>query len=255
MKRGQLYNANCDELRFLRSQAQLKMRSFAKFPPTATLERNASLSNIFNRVGDGAIVEPPLAFDYGMNISVGHNFYCNFDCVLLDCSDIIVGDDVMFGPGVHVYTAHHPLDASTRASGLELAHPVRIGNRVWVGGRAIICPGVTIGDDVVVGAGAVVTKDVPSRVVVAGNPAIIIRYLDKEENPDQGHLQRRKERSCVGSKDKCTADAASVANNLRPNNAKHTIGMLAVPAALFLGNIWKADLQNVPGLIISLFSK
>ena len=108
---------------------------------------------------------------------VGNNFFANFDCVMLDVCPIRIGDNCMLAPGVHIYTATHPIDPVARNSGAELGKPVTIGNNVWIGGRAVINPGVTIGDNVVVASGAVVTKDVPDNVVVGGNPARIIKKL------------------------------------------------------------------------------
>ena len=115
--------------------------------------------------------------DYGYNIFLGNNFCADFDCVMLDVCPIRIGDNCMLAPGVHIYTATHPIDPVARNSGAELGKPVTIGNNVWIGGRAVINPGVTIGDNVVVASGAVVTKDVPDNVVVGGNPARIIKKL------------------------------------------------------------------------------
>jgi len=108
---------------------------------------------------------------------VGKDFYANFDCVFLDVCPIHIGDNCMLAPGVHIYTATHPVDAIERNSGLEFGAPVTIGHNVWIGGRAVINPGVTIGDNVVIGSGTVVIRDVPSDVVIAGNPARIIKKL------------------------------------------------------------------------------
>ena len=132
---------------------------------------------LFADLGGNPRIERVFHCDYGYNIHIGHNFYANYDCVILDCAEVTIGDDVLFGPGVHVYTAQHPLDPEQRKTGVEYASPVRIGNNVWVGGGAIINPGVTVGDNVVIGSGSVVTKDVPDNTVVAGNPACIIRQL------------------------------------------------------------------------------
>ena len=124
-----------------------------------------------------AYIEPTFRCDYGYNIFLGNNFFANFDCVMLDVCPIRIGDNCMLAPGVHIYTATHPIDPVARNSGAELGKPVTIGNNVWIGGRAVINPGVTIGDNVVVASGAVVTKDVPDNVVVGGNPARIIKKL------------------------------------------------------------------------------
>lgn len=126
-------------------------------------------------------IEPPFRVDYGYNISVGDNFQVNFNCVFLDCATITIGDSCLIAPGVQIYTAKHPIDPKYRKDNdeyRELAAPVKIRHNVWIGGQAIICPGVTIGDNSIIGAGSVVVKNVPANVVVAGNPAKIIRYME-----------------------------------------------------------------------------
>ena len=124
-----------------------------------------------------AFIEQTFRCDYGYNIHVGENFFANYDCVILDVCKVTIGDNCMLAPRVCIYTATHPLDATTRISGLEYGKEVKIGDNVWIGGSAVIVPGVTIGNNVVVAAGAVVTKDVPDNVVVGGNPAKIIKEL------------------------------------------------------------------------------
>lgn len=116
-----------------------------------------------------------LKLDYGFNVDVGDNFYCNHDCIFLDVAPIKIGDNCMFGPLVQLYTATHPLDAKTRNSGLEFGNPITIGDNVWIGGGAIVFPGVTIGDNVVVSGGSVVTKSVPNNTLVGGNPAVVLK--------------------------------------------------------------------------------
>lgn len=177
MLAGELYDAGDPELVRDRERARRLTRQF-----NATLEndaagRRALLEELFGGLGPNPSIEPPFRCDYGYNIHVGAYFYANFDCVLLDVCEISIGDNCMLSPGVHIYTAAHPLEASERVQGPELGRPVRIGHNAWVGGRAVINPGVTIGDDVVIASGAVVTRDVPDRVVVGGNPARILRSL------------------------------------------------------------------------------
>jgi maltose O-acetyltransferase len=121
-------------------------------------------------------VEPPFHCDYGYNIYSGENVYFNVNCVVLDTMKITIGDNVFFGPGVHVYTATHPLDAEARRT-VENSKPVSIGNDCWIGGNTVICPGVTIGNGVTIGAGSVVTKDIPDNTLAVGNPAKVIRKL------------------------------------------------------------------------------
>lgn len=123
-------------------------------------------------------IEPPFFCDYGTNIRVGDRVFFNFNSVVLDVAEVVVGSDTMFGPAVQIYTATHPMDYRERRAGLEAGKPVTIGSDVWVGGGAIILPGVTIGERSVIGAGSVVTKDVPPGVFAAGNPCRVIRTLD-----------------------------------------------------------------------------
>lgn len=173
---GEYYLAADDTLRADRLAARHLIHRYNHTGPDETAVREALLTELLGRV-DEAWIEPSFRCDYGYNIFLGKNFYANFDCVILDVCPVHIGDNCMFAPGVHIYTATHPLDAETRNSGVEFGQPVTIGNNVWIGGRAIVNPGVTIGDNVVVGSGAVVTKDVPANSVVAGNPARIIKTL------------------------------------------------------------------------------
>lgn len=162
-----------------RTRAREFMKLYNATETDAQEERASLLRKYLGHVGENCYIEPSFCCDYGCNIYLGDNFYCNFDCLFLDSAPIHIGNNVMLGPGVHIYTPCHPLDAATRNSGMEFTKPVRIGNDVWIGGRAVICPGVTIGNGVVVGAGAVVTKDVADNCVVAGNPAKVIRIIEQ----------------------------------------------------------------------------
>lgn len=125
-------------------------------------------------VGERAVVRPPFHCDYGFNIRLGAGVELNFNCVILDVAQVAIGDGTQIGPGVQILTADHPRDAAERASGLEFGRPIHIGRNVWIGGGAIILPGVTIGDDAVIGAGSVVTRDVPAGCTVVGNPARVL---------------------------------------------------------------------------------
>lgn len=165
MVAGELYDALDPELVEARERARLLLARY-----NATGDREA-LTALFGRLADDTVVEPPFHCDYGFNISVGRRFYANVSCVFLDCASIEIGDHVLLGPGVHLYTATHPPDAAERRSGLELAKPIAVGDDAWLGGGAIVLPGVTIGARAVVGAGSVVTRDVSADERVAGNPA------------------------------------------------------------------------------------
>lgn len=141
------------------------------------VERRRIIDELFGTQTD-VWIQPPFFCDYGSNISIGSKVFFNFNCVVLDVMEVTIGDGVLFGPAVQIYAATHPIDASERRSGLELARPVAIGSDVWVGGGAIICPGVTVGDRTVIGAGSVVTRDIPPDVFAAGNPCRVIRPID-----------------------------------------------------------------------------
>jgi len=162
---GELYDASDPELVDARAHARQLLARY-----NASGDRVA-LAALFARLTDDAIIEQPFHCDYGFNISVGARFYANVNCVFLDCALIEIGDHVLVGPGVHLYTATHSLDSAERRRGLELAKPIAIGDDAWLGGGAIVLPGVTIGARAVVGAGSVVTRDVPADHRVAGNPA------------------------------------------------------------------------------------
>ncbi|AYW45797.1 chorismate mutase [Tetragenococcus koreensis] len=140
--------------------------------------RRQLVKETFGHAENHVHIEPTLRFDYGYNISVGENFYANYDCVLLDICPISIGDDCMLAPNVKLYTASHPLHPVKRKSGLEDGSPITIGNDVWIGGGSVIIPGVTLGNNVVVGAGSVVTKSFPDNVVIAGNPATVIKTIE-----------------------------------------------------------------------------
>lgn len=144
-------------------------------------KRRRLLDELFG-YGNDAWVQPPFFCDYGYNIRLGNKVFFNFNCVVLDVMPVEIGDNVLFGPAVQIYTATHPLSAAERRSGKEYAKPVSIGADVWVGGGAIICPGVTIGERSVIGAGSVVTRSMPADVLAAGNPCRVIRPL--VEHPD-----------------------------------------------------------------------
>ena len=171
MLRGALYRASDAELVAMHLRAQALLSRYNRTEPTDAETRTSLLHDLFGSLGANAVVKPTFACDYGSNIRAGDNLFVNYQCVFLDCGEIVIGDDVQIGPAVQIYTATHPLDAAQRRAGLEATRPVHIGCNVWIGGAAVLLPGVSIGDDAVIGAGSVVTRDVPAGAVVAGNPA------------------------------------------------------------------------------------
>lgn len=177
MLNGELYNAADTQLLRERMNARRLTRLFNDSLETDDNKRTELLKELFGSTGESLYIEPTFHCDYGYNIHVGENFYANFDCVFLDVCEIRIGDNCFIAPGVHIYTATHPLNERERISGGEYGIPVSIGNNVWIGGRAIINPGVKIGNNVVIASGAVVTKDVPDNVVVGGSPAKIIKPI------------------------------------------------------------------------------
>jgi len=177
MLSGELYLASDPELVKERENARRLTRLFNQTSETEYDKRTELLRELFGSTGENTYIEPAFRCDYGYNIHVGKNFYANFDCVILDVCEVRIGDNCSMAPGVHIYTATHPVNPMERIAGPEFGKPVTIGNNVWIGGRAIINPGVAIGDNVVIASGAVVTKDVPGNVLVGGNPAKIIKKI------------------------------------------------------------------------------
>lgn len=146
--------------------------------PSQTGERDAIIYKLIGKRGRNCHINQPFRCDYGENISLGENFFANFNLTILDEAKVTIGRNAFIGPNVSMYTACHPLEAAERNKGIEWAEPITIGDNVWIGGGVTIVPGVTIGDNVVIGAGAVVTKSFPDNCVIAGNPARIIKYID-----------------------------------------------------------------------------
>jgi len=181
MLNGELYDASDPELVDERAAARRITHRYNHTTVDESERRRDLLEELLGSLGETCFIEPPFGCDYGSNIHLGENFYANFDCVVLDVCRVDIGADCLVGPGVHMYTASHPVDPQERATGLEYGKPVTIGTNVWIGGHATINPGVTIGDDAVVASGAVVTDDVPEGVVVGGNPATVIRSVDATE--------------------------------------------------------------------------
>jgi acetyltransferase-like isoleucine patch superfamily enzyme len=174
---GKLYKAADDELSKERQKTKELIFRFNSLPPSEVSARNELIRKLFRKTGERFIIEPPFYCDYGSNISIGSNFYSNFNLIILDCAAIEIGDNVLIGPNVGIYAASHPVHHELRILEYEFAFPVHVGSNVWIGGSAVINPGVTIGDNSVIGSGSVVTKDIPSGVVAAGNPCRVIREI------------------------------------------------------------------------------
>ena len=174
---GELYNAFTAELIEDRKNAYKLLSKLNKMGKTTQNKRNEILKKLFGKHGKNLWIESPFFCDYGYEIFIGDNVFINFNCTFLDSSPITIGDNVLIGPNVQIFSATHPIDWKIRKEGLENSKPVTIGNNVWIGGGAVICPGVSIGDRTTIGAGSVVTKNISSDVVAAGNPCRIIKNI------------------------------------------------------------------------------
>ncbi len=180
MLKGLEYDASDSGLREVFHRAKDILKEFNATGTKETEKRQECLKKLFGGIGSNLYIEPPFYCDYGENIFFGNNVYMNVNCVVLDCAKITVGNNVMFGPGVQIYAASHPLKASERIVNgkiIDTSSPIRIGDDVWIGGNAIVLPGVTIGDNVVIGSGSVVTKDIPSGSLAVGSPCKVIKKL------------------------------------------------------------------------------
>lgn len=174
----ELYNALDSELTKERLKARLLLKKLNDSREDEENKRERIIKELIPNSGDNLLLQPPFYCDYGSNIIIGSNVYFNFNCVVLDVALVKIGSRTKMGPNVQIYTATHPINYQERATGLESGKAITIGEDVWIGGSAIIVPGVTIGDRTVVGSGSVVTKDIPSDVFAAGNPCKVIRELE-----------------------------------------------------------------------------
>lgn len=177
MLAGEPYNCLDPDLEVERQKVKglLRLHNRTEDAP----ERQAILERLLGQIGRNSIIEPPFYCVYGQNISLGDHVYLNVSCTILDCNEVHIGHHVMIGPNVQIYTAAHDLQAEARIQGWEVAKPIVIEDNVWIGGGAILLPGVRIGRNAVVGAGAVVTRSVAANMVVAGNPARVIREIEQ----------------------------------------------------------------------------
>jgi maltose O-acetyltransferase len=177
MLAGELYLSADPELAAARLRARRLLHAYNASGPDEADRRRTLLAELFGRLEGRVEIEPPFFCDYGWNIEAGDNLYMNFGCVILDCARVTFGANVLLGPAVQIYGATHPLDPELRRTGRELAAPVHIGSDVWIGGAAIVCPGVSIGSGSTIASGSVVTRDIPARVIAAGNPCRVLRSI------------------------------------------------------------------------------
>lgn len=186
MLSGELYKSFDAELLAERQRAKEIVFRYNSLQPSMIEERNELLKSLFGSVKGNFFIEPPFRCDYGCNIEIGENFYANYNLVILDCAKVTIGDNVLIGPNVGIYTAGHPLHFELRNEEWEFACPITIEDNVWIGGNVVLNPGVTIGRNSVVGSGSVLTKDIPANVVAAGNPCRVIREITDADKRRHG---------------------------------------------------------------------
>ncbi|GIB63513.1 maltose acetyltransferase family protein [Vibrio cholerae] len=178
MLSGEYYDPSDAELVKLRLEARLLTEKLNQTSVSCPDKRVEIIKSLLGSTGNNIHIESTFNCDYGLNIHVGENFYANFGCVILDVAEVCIGDNCFIAPQVGIYTATHPIDPIQRNSGLEFGKPIRIGNNCWIGGHATINPGVTLGDNVVVASGAVVTKSFGSNIVIGVNPARVLKAIE-----------------------------------------------------------------------------
>ena len=179
MLKGEIYNANYDEELFQERQyAKELCYEHNNLRPSELEKRKEVIKKLLGKTKKEFFIEQPFICDYGYNIEIGENFYSNHNLVILDCAKVEFGNNVFIGPNCGFYTAEHPLDVEKRINGLEFAKPIIVGNNVWFGGNVVVLAGVTIGDNSVIGAGSVVTKDIPENSLAVGNPCRVIKKLN-----------------------------------------------------------------------------
>ena len=181
MLRGELYIADDAEIQDDQARSRELVERYNATRHDEHEARERLLRELLGDVGEGVVVTPPFRCDYGSHITIGARTFVNYDCVMLDVAPIRIGAACQLAPRVQLLTATHPIDPEPRRLGWESAEPITIGDNVWLGGGAIVCPGVTIGEDTVVGAGGVVTRDLPAGVVAAGVPARVLREIDERD--------------------------------------------------------------------------
>lgn len=181
MQAGEIYNDFDKDLFNRRVEAKKLFRAYNQTEDDEVEKRKDIMKKLFKSVGNNVWIEPDFRCEFGKNITIGKDVYINFGCVILDCGQVSIGNSTLIGPNVGIFSGNHTTDAEERAAGGLIPKPVTIGNRVWICGNVSIVPGVSIGDDTIIGAGSVVTHDIPSCVIAAGNPCRVLRRITKKD--------------------------------------------------------------------------
>jgi maltose O-acetyltransferase len=184
MLRGELYIAEDEDLEADFARAQDLVARYNASAHAEQAQRDALLGELLGEVGEGVVIRPPLRCEYGTRVTIGPGTFANYELLMLDVAPITIGAACQIATRVQLLTATHPIDPAPRRAGWESAEPIALGDNVWLGGGVIVCPGVTIGDDTVVGAGAVVTRDLPAGVVAVGSPARVLREIGERDRID-----------------------------------------------------------------------
>ncbi|MDE7431020.1 MAG: sugar O-acetyltransferase [Lachnospiraceae bacterium] len=181
LQQGMVYNDFANDLFLKRVEAKKLFKAYNKTSDDEVDERKALLSKLLKNFGNEVWIEPDFRCEFGKNISIGNNVYINFGCIILDCSEVIIGNHVLIGPNLGIYAVNHGLDPEERIAGACIGKSVHIEDNVWIGGDVKILAGVTIGEGSIIGAGSIVTKNIPARVIAAGNPCKVIRPITEED--------------------------------------------------------------------------
>ncbi len=188
MQKGLVYNDFDQDLFNKRVEAKKLFKAYNKTDDEEIDLRNKIMKQLFKNVGENVWIEPDFRCEFGKNITIGDNVYINFGCIILDCSEVTIGSNTLLGPNIGLYAANHSTDATERINGGCYGKPIHIGNNVWLGGDVKVLQGVTIGDNTIIGAGSIVTKDIPDNVIAVGNPCKVIRKITEEDKTD--YLER-----------------------------------------------------------------
>lgn len=188
MQKGLVYNDFDQDLFNKRVEAKKLFKAYNKTDDEEIDLRNKIMKQLFKNVGENVWIEPDFRCEFGKNITIGDNVYINFGCIILDCSEVTIGSNTLLGPNIGLYAANHSTDATERINGGCYGKPIHIGNNVWLGGDVKVLQGVTIEDNTIIGAGSIVTKDIPTNVIAVGNPCKVIRKITEEDKTD--YLER-----------------------------------------------------------------